>query len=252
MHIMLYCKTQNEHIFKRITQARKDNSLKYEIVDIDMSSGRTYAERMQLIDAKIPGTSQRLHHVLCEHYRKSVPLVWYMFLKTWIPRCTNFIVCYTSRDIMPELYVDNDDDTTCEKISFICAVGMYTRHASYMYGRMLCSRCFVGMKIIEHLKEKYARSQYAYMTFHVSKDLVALYEKHGAIMTNTTYTDIFGATYHFMYLPFTQQHLLPFHSNGTQDNCSHYIFNTVDIWCMTLLISMILTTFIGVYQYMMM
>lgn len=217
----MWCTRQSERIHQRIIQKRKENALKYEIVDIDISEGNTYDERMRLIDDVLPGTSERLHHLLCEHYRKSTPLAWKLFLNAWIPRCTNFIMCYTTPLMMPEVY-----EGTTETSPFVCAIGMYTRKTFHIYGRILCSRCFVGMKIIEYLKHKYSESQYGYMTFHVDAKMAPLYKKHGAILTDMKYIDYMGATYSFMYLPFSRH--IP--HTYIQDNCSHFILHAYDIW----------------------
>lgn len=215
---------QNEMLYQRVIRARRKGYLKYKLVDIDISQGHTFDDRMRIIDEAVPRTSERLHYLLREHYRAFNPLRWSVFLREWIPVCTNFVIIYTCPQMMPQLYEGISNEY---QIPFVCALGMYIRKFQYIYGRMLCSRCYVGMKVVEYLKEKYKHSSYGYMTMHTTDKLIPLYMKHGACVTDQVYLDSYGRRYPFLYVPFSKQ--LPL-GVGQDDEMSYGFLQNHDIW----------------------
>ena len=227
----MFFEKQDERLYQRVIQHRKTNTLKYSIEDIDVTSGTTYDHRMQLIDAVVPFTSERMSNLLWEHYRKYIPWAWQAFMQKWVPICTNIMICYTCPQMMPTIYEDASD-----KRPFICGIGMYIRKPKHIYGRLLCSRCFVGGRMIDFIKHKYTKSPYAYMTFHAGRNTVDMYVRHGVILTDQVYVDYFGMRYPFMFLPFTS-HQLP--EGYIQDDCLHESLETFDVWFFMIVIYII-------------
>jgi len=192
---MLWHKRQHPTLHERVLSHRKDNTLRYRIMDIDISAQCTYADCAARIDKHIPGVTVRLPDLFCEHYKKHNVLFWKLFLWKWLPLCTNVTILYTSPELMPEIYVDV---STHEP--YICAVMMYIKKRNHVYGRVLCSNCFVGSKMIQYMKDTYRDSPYKYISLHSDPGVVSLYQKHGWSLTDMGYIDMFGVKHPFMYI----------------------------------------------------
>lgn len=195
---MIWYKRQDPILHKLVLEHRKNNTLLYKILDIDISTYLTYADRAACIDRHIPGLMARLPALFCEHYRKHNVIFWRLFLWKWLPICTNITILYTSRELMPELYTGVK--TYQHQEPYICSVMMYVKKRDHVYGRVLCSNCFVGSKMIQYMKDTYRDSPYKYISLHSDHDVVSLYKKHGWSLTDMGYVDVFGVKHPFMYM----------------------------------------------------
>lgn len=195
---LLFPRSQDAVLHSRIIEARKNKTLVYDIVDIDMNATRMdYTPRMKLVNEKVPTVGHRLPELFYEHYRRYHPLFWRYCLDQWLPLSTNIVVMYTTSAMMPIEYEGVKD-----KRPYVCALLLYVKRPlqRVIYGRALCSRSFCGSKLIDYMIKTYTdHKEYDYITMHSDPSVTGLYKKNGWREGTTFKTDLFGVQYPFMY-----------------------------------------------------
>lgn len=178
---------------------RKTNRLIYNIVDIDIKD-IAKGNRMGYINEEFYKHSryileEPLYKLLKKQYYRYSNVYWKMFIKYWLPRITNCVFLYTTRDMMPQLFKKKEQNV------IICGVMLYIRkpRLGEIYVRVLCSNCFCGGKTLEHLFTKYMYDKtYNRISLNSDPSAVDFYKKHGFLFTNKAYIDIFGVRYPYM------------------------------------------------------
>jgi hypothetical protein len=178
---------------------RKTRRLIYNTVDIDIKEVPNY-RRVEAIEEAFRNHANYnlevpIYKLLKRHYCSYSTIYWKVFLKCWLPRITNCVFLYTTRDMMPELFPKKDNNV------IICGIMFYIRkpRVKEIYVRVICSNCFCGGKTIEHLLIKYMYDkQFDRISLNSDPSATEFYKKHGFVFTNKAYTNIFGVRYPYM------------------------------------------------------
>ncbi len=141
-----------------------------------------------------------------EHYKQNNVDWWRQFIKNYIHIFTNIIILYTDNRLMPHLFQNNK-----EKEIHVCAVLSLIRRPLLreLYGRLLCSNCYCGGKLVRYTINTYKNSPtYHWISLHTLPNLVDYYAKYGWLYTKY-YEDELKRP--FMIYPTSPQYTLAYH-----------------------------------------
>lgn len=191
--------------FQQLLKENKEKTLKYKIKDFDI---------MHIpLDMRLPHVENyfdppldlaAIHH---DHYKQNSIDWWRQFLKNYINIFTNIIIIYTDHRLMPHLFPGNK-----EKEIYVCGVLSLIRRPLLreLYGRLLCSNCYCGGKLVRYTINTYKNSPtYHWISLHTLPNLVDYYGKYGWIYTKYYHED--GTGNPFMIYPNSPAYTLTYH-----------------------------------------
>jgi hypothetical protein len=192
--------------FKQLLIENRNKTLKYKIKDIDIMHIPQHL-RLSYVENYFdpPIDLAKVHY---EHYNKNDIESWREFIKNYINIFTNVIIIYTDNKQMPHLF----SNVKVEKEIYICGVLSLIRRPLLreLYGRLLCSNCYCGGKLVRYTINTYKNSPtYYWISLHTLPTLIDYYGKYGWLYTKYYYED--GTGHPFMIYPTSPEYTMKYH-----------------------------------------
>lgn len=234
-------------LFKKLLEERKNNNLKYEILNIDLIDIPIHKREIYINNLWKEKTKSvnnlDLSYEWFIHYQLYPLIYWKINLSSLLSKITNIVFLYTNHNLMPHIFPNPEKHNT-----HICSLLMYAVDdiKEEVYGYALGSNTFCGSKLLKYYIELFKNSnKYKWLVHHCYNKLVPYYEKNNFKKTKYYTLDFFGRKFPFMYQSTNEQNLYKYNfkriSKEFKDNIWYIIkFNIIFLTLLFIIIYLII------------
>ncbi len=237
-------------LFTKLLEERKNNTLKHEILNIDLDniqskSRLNYIEQIWYEKTKSVNKLD-LTYEWYVHYQLNPLIYWKIYLPTLLSKITNIVFLYTTSELMPNLFPNPQKNNI-----HICAILMYSVDdiKEEVYGYALGSNTFCGGKLLNYYINNFKNSnKYKWLVHHCYNSLVPYYEKYNFKKTKYYTIDMFWRKYPFMYQATNENNLYKYNFKRLLNEFNDYKwyiikFNTIFIFLLLIIVYIIIYLF---------